>query len=75
MSSRNVVWSYPCPTCGVGPGTNCRTLTRQVRNEPHVERVRLVVRCERCGNWLAAEDADNGVTVCQWCQAIDERNG
>jgi hypothetical protein len=68
MTTRNVVWSYPCPTCDVPPGTNCRGTGGQVQNTPHAERAATVVRCPRCGNWLTAEDADAGL-LCSWCIA------
>lgn len=36
-----VLISYPCPTCGVGPGDWCVTMTGQAKHEFHVARTIL----------------------------------
>jgi hypothetical protein len=35
---REVVISYPCDTCGAGPGDRCRTVTDHEKWEPHAAR-------------------------------------
>lgn len=53
---RLVFLSYPCPTCGAGPGEVCLTITGKPYAECHAERTRHANRCPRCGQITGAED-------------------
>jgi hypothetical protein len=61
---RLIVESYPCDTCGAGPGAPCLTISGTVKHEPHVERVALVVHCIYCLGWLAADWPELVCDVC-----------
>lgn len=65
---RTVFLSYPCPTCGAGPGENCLSSTGNVRTECHVDRGRTADRCPKCRSMLAA-DAEPG-DLCGRCQQV-----
>lgn len=54
-----VIESYPCPTCGSGPGDVCVTPTGNRKSEPHADRARSATRCKTCGQRIHADsDSD-----------------
>jgi ribosomal protein S27AE len=65
---RVVFESFPCPTCGAGPGEHCMTSNGNVRNETHVDRGRDAMRCPKCGGRLAF-DAEPG-DLCGRCEQV-----
>lgn len=69
MTWADLVWSYPCPDCGAGPGSNCRTVAGGTKAEPHASRVHVIARCRACEQWLHADAADAGVERCDACLA------
>jgi len=52
---RAVLHTYPCATCGAGPGANCRSPSGRVQWLPHVDRYRQAQ--ER--NWRAGDIPDD----------------
>lgn len=59
--------SYPCPTCGAGPGDPCLTYTGNEKNEPHVDRGRVGDRCTQCGSRI---HANSDGPLCDRCELV-----
>jgi hypothetical protein len=69
MATWRVVFeSFPCPTCGAGPGEHCTTTTGNRKSEPHVDRGRDGARCPKCRSHLAW-DAEPG-DLCGRCEQV-----
>ena len=51
-----VVTSYPCPACGVGPGEPCLTVSGNAKREPHADRSRAA----DANRWRFAENDPGG---------------
>lgn len=64
---RAVLRSYPCTTCGAGPGQPCFTSTGQVSQLEHVARQDATARCVKCGQML---DADEPGPRCDHCELV-----
>lgn len=63
-----VFMSYPCPTCGAGPGERCTTTGGQAAGTPHADRTRHAQRCPKCGVIVSAE-LDPG-RLCDRCALV-----
>jgi len=63
-----VFLTYPCPTCGAGPGEPCQTASGRVADIPHAGRTRNADRCPRCGSITGAE-AEPGA-LCARCALV-----
>lgn len=64
-----VFLTYPCPTCGAGPGQVCvTTTTGKPTSVPHAGRTRNAERCPRCGGITGAKD-DPGA-LCPRCALV-----
>lgn len=68
---RLVFMSYPCPTCGAGPGEPCRTTTGHIYAECHVDRTRHADRCPRCGVLVSAEAPGELCDRCAQVRALE----
>jgi hypothetical protein len=69
---RRVLLSYPCPTCGAGPGDDCETSTGNRKFECHVSRSDAAERCRDCHTRLGADDVDQGADRCPHCQLVHQ---
>lgn len=67
---RIIVRSYPCETCGAGPGDPCLSPSGK-RALEHVARANLVNHCPKCGTWV---DADEPGIYCPRCQLLRDLN-
>lgn len=62
-----ILRSYPCESCGAGPGQQCVTESGRPTME-HAARQHLVGRCPRCATWM---DADHAIgTLCDRCKLL-----
>lgn len=66
---RLVFLSYPCPTCGAGPGEVCHTASGLPYNECHADRTRNADRCPKCGAVVSAETPGQ---LCGHCQLVQD---
>lgn len=84
---RDIVDSYPCPTCDAAPGEDCHTTSGAAKYEPHAPRSRLAStnawrfaderesRCIRCGADVPAnheQPLDVEGPTCNDCRAPAE---
>ena len=65
---RALLRSYPCPTCGAGPGDPCLTSGGREADVEHVARQRISGRCPKCGATVDADLAPG--TLCPRCQLV-----
>lgn len=64
---RAILRSYPCTTCGAGPGEACWTSGGRESALEHVARQQATARCHKCGQML---DADVPGNLCDHCQLV-----
>lgn len=65
---QSVFLTYPCPTCGAGPGDPCRTARGNVAEVPHAGRTRNADRCPKCGGITNADTEPGG--LCPRCALV-----
>jgi hypothetical protein len=56
---RDIIYSYPCITCGAKPGASCRTRAGNIADVPHAKRAEVAARCPVC-NLKLPEGAEPG---------------
>ena len=69
---RIILRSYPCETCGAGPGEPCLTSGGRQAGMEHAAREMATARCPRCATWLDA-DWPQG-SLCPRCQLLHDLN-
>jgi len=65
---RLILRSYPCRTCGAGPGDPCTTSGGREADLEHVDRQQHVGRCPRCATMMDADWTPGA--LCPHCQLL-----
>jgi len=65
---RVLLRSYPCPTCGAGPGEPCQTSTGHQADIEHAGRAAQAARCPKCGTRVDGDSHPGD--LCPRCQLL-----